>query len=141
MNHDIAVQWADALESGKFTQGYTFLKQENLYSEDESNPPQHCVLGVLCELAYEANAVPARRDFEGVWYFKNSDCAIPQVVQEWAGLGSRDVRIHLTASDISHLPPNLQAGPIKYNVDTLNDEGRWPLAKFADYIRDQWEEL
>ena len=45
MKKEIAMEWADALESGKYKQGHSYLCRDDRF----------CCLGVLAELATEKN--------------------------------------------------------------------------------------
>jgi hypothetical protein len=76
-----ALAWADALESGRFEQGRSYLEKGGKY----------CCLGVACVLAIEAG-VNVERDTEyvgsmGVAYDHHT-ASLPLPVKDWLGLGS-----------------------------------------------------
>lgn len=86
MKEEIKKRWVEALRSGEFKQGTGAL-----YNPDTG---EHCVLGILCELAVQ-DGVVQRHDHEhgGPSVYGNlggddSDVVVPPEVIEWAGLDS-----------------------------------------------------
>lgn len=87
MNQEIKLRWLETLQSGKYTQGKTYLSAQG----------KHCCLGVLCEMAVEAGlpvekkvgargyeidafttGKPERGETQTVWPL--------EIVKEWAGI-------------------------------------------------------
>lgn len=82
MNPDIKAEWLKRLRSGDYQKGVGYLNRNNKF----------CCLGVLCEMAAEADIVVAmpHREFvryQSVAYSPDSaDRVLPDAVMEWAGL-------------------------------------------------------
>ena len=84
MNSDIKAQWVTALRSGQYLQGTGRLR----CSTPERD--RYCCLGVLCELAVQASAIPPAEfpdesDFDSYAY-AGSKSYLPLRVQDWSGL-------------------------------------------------------
>lgn len=94
MNQEIKKLWVDALRSGRYEQGVGVLRDR---------ADKYCCLGVLCELAVEANVLErAEPDIEGVYSYHgplagsddSSVILLPVSVMHWAGLeGSAEVLV------------------------------------------------
>lgn len=111
MNKEIKQKWVEALRSGKYTQGRNRLASSN---------GSYCPLGVLCELAVEADVAHKRQAESGYVYFVRFDNSVyfagseeavyslPDRVVDWAGLSSNnpwiDTPTHRGA--IAHLNDN-----------------------------------
>lgn len=76
MKEEIALMWADALESGDYKQGGFQLRLEDTY----------CCLGVLCDLF----SPKCWNDL-----FSCNDDFLPRIVQNWAGTKSRSGYIRI----------------------------------------------
>lgn len=114
----VKTAWLDALRSGEYPQGKGLLRD---------NEGKFCCLGVLCEVAVEANVIPpAREDWEsrGWKYAGNSMCAPPLAVRAWAHLA--DVEIF-----VGSLPR--ATTPIEALMQ-FNDKREWSFTKIADWI-------
>jgi hypothetical protein len=77
MNKRIKRLWIKALRSKKYTQGTGQLKRGRI-------EPEHCCLGVLCELAKAEGVISSYRGTDGY---------LPLKVGEWAGLAALNPRI------------------------------------------------
>lgn len=101
MNADIKKKWIEALRSGQYEQGRSYLRTEH-----PSGAARHCCLGVLCELYMQAHprAQWEAGDTDGhegwrVYSLDRSDGLLPDVVIAWAeidqqlGIGDMYVRI------------------------------------------------
>lgn len=78
MNPKIKEMWIEALESGKYKQGYGQLEKDN----------QFCCLGVLCQVAIQ-NGVKIERkidDLTGNMVYDKNDSILPNVVANWANI-------------------------------------------------------
>lgn len=83
MRQDIALRWAERLESGQDKQGRTVLRRGD----------ELCCLGVLCEIAVEDGVIPEPSCPDGNWtmgkYFygaNGNDCTLPREVMAWADI-------------------------------------------------------
>lgn len=99
MNKNIAKKWVKALRSGKYKQGWGYLKTTN----NEGNP-FHCCLGVLCELYNEEQRRSKKKqmkvrevEWDGVSAIRfghgNTYLGVkllPKNVQDWAGMKTPD---------------------------------------------------
>lgn len=81
MKRELREQWITALRSGKYDQGIGALCENGT----------HCALGVLCELATQANFCEKRFDSHGqtTWY-NNQATFLPDIVLLWSGLSKDD---------------------------------------------------
>ena len=91
MNKNIAKKWIKALKSGKYKQGRSYLKQFN-----SKGQPQHCCLGVLCELYNETMKKNHKKTLStktcddsydtpnGYVKFGNKGGSLPLAVRKWA---------------------------------------------------------
>lgn len=88
MKPEVAKIWVDALRSGEYTQGKQALKFT------KGGKWYHCCLGVLCEL-YDQNHEEKLEQTTDIYaektivYFNGEHEILPQIVADWAGLGSR----------------------------------------------------
>lgn len=91
MKPEIAKIWVDALRSGEYTQAAGALKVARFYPEVGYS---HCCLGVLCELYDQNHEEKLEQTIdiyaeETIVYFNGEHEILPQIVADWAGLGSR----------------------------------------------------
>ena len=115
MKYEIAMQWADALESGKYKQGTEALRDVN---------NEYCCIGVLCDIA------PGTK-----WLYRNDLYYVGQEnpthasrhVKEWSGLKTDEGRIIFKKGSLSLIK--------------LNDERKRSFKQIAAYIRRNWEKL
>jgi hypothetical protein len=112
MNKDIAMKWADALESGKYKQGHNWLRHKGHF----------CCLGVLCDLS-NLSEFKNGCSYNGDPYL-GSHTLVPIEVGVWAGLRSPDGRLLKFSTTLTK----------------LNDSGV-PFDSIAKIIRDNWELL
>lgn len=79
MKPEIKQRWIEALRSGEYKQGTTYLRQDNSY----------CCLGVLCDLYnkdhYETCWEPVTKGCD-VYAIDGSGCVLPSAVEQWSGL-------------------------------------------------------
>lgn len=124
VNVDVVNQWADALESGRYRQGRSYLRDEN---------DCFCCLGVLCELAVQAGVItePEWRTCVGVggcyYYYGEDSSALPPPVQEWAGL--------VCDPDFTVL---VDGRKVDTTAIGLNDRLGWTFPQIASVIRRQY---
>lgn len=102
-------EWCEALESGKYIQGYTRLKQI-----ETNSTISHCCLGVLCDLVAPDQWV---KDPDYIWFDHYWARGIPaQEVTDKAGL---------TVDDIT-------------NLYEMNDSGDYTFKDISNYIKDNF---
>jgi len=75
MNKDNVLKWVEALESGKYQQGFGTLNSKN---------ETFCCLGVACEVAI-LNGVELRKEknVNGLFYYNGNPSTLPCAVQQW----------------------------------------------------------
>jgi hypothetical protein len=87
VNPEIRQQWVSALRSGDYAQGRNALR---------SGDDKFCCLGVLCDLAEKAGAIPVGGRFDdlGDWTYgppgDQNRAWLPMKVMDWAGLDSEN---------------------------------------------------
>ena len=120
MNPEIRAKWAAALRSGEFPQGDGYLHYEDTF----------CCLGVLCELAVKAGALPPPEPDPAdadIWLYGNNNGLLPEAVQQWAGLSKMSPTVFVT---VESEPGEPQAWELAH----LNDQEGWTFAQIADAI-------
>jgi hypothetical protein len=81
MNQEIKTKWLEALRSGAYQQGRTYLRTDNKY----------CCLGVLCDLHAKATNTEWIHNYViSADAYLNATCLLPGKVGCWAGLDSED---------------------------------------------------
>lgn len=113
MHQDVKNQWVTALRSGEYQQSTGHLRDKEGY----------CCLGVLCELAVEADIIPASvyyDEYHDIREFAGETQFLPEIVQEWAGLDDKDPYVRVT--DV-----------IDDSLSNLNDGGH-NFTEIAEYI-------
>lgn len=84
-NLDNIRKWRDALLSGRFEQGYYYLKDLT------ADGPKYCCLGVACEIAKENGVSMTEKTRSGTRVGKvlydGESATLPIRVQEWLGIG------------------------------------------------------
>jgi hypothetical protein len=107
MKKAIAEKWVKALRSGEFKQGHGVLRYY-----DTKNQPEHCCLGVLCELYNNTMRKNKKKtiSIQGIY--------LPIEVQKWAGMKSHDGG-GITIEDIDN-----GIGIIYTNLASMNDLGK-----------------
>lgn len=134
MRKEVMTKWVKALRSGKFKQGAGTLKQYN-----SKGQPQHCCLGVLCEL-YNSEMKKSKKktipekiydndmDFSfGYSRFGGSKEDLPREVMKWSGIENSLGQFNLSDNHYETLAD-------------LNDLGR-KFKTIADIIEKNWETL
>lgn len=135
MNPEVKEAWCQALESGEYRQGEGYLRLVTPAKGSERTPG-YCCLGVLCELALKAGIITAEHldaDDPGrhtvVQYGEGWDgsCAVlPNVVRDWAGLGSNRTPALVTVT----------VGDEETQLSRLNDSGEYDFPAIAQVIRE-----
>ncbi|MBM7771944.1 hypothetical protein JOD54_002148 [Actinokineospora baliensis] len=120
MHREIAEEWAAALESGEFRQGFHALRTETPAG------PVWCVWGVLCELAVRAGAIPPA--VESSWttltHYDGVSMVPPRSVLAWAGIAP-DIFAHSSTTLLGDLV-------------SLNDGFRESFTRIAGRLRDEF---
>lgn len=129
MNKEVAVQWVEALRSGKFKQGRSRLQ------DSEGN---YCCLGVLCEIA--PPEVPKERDPSGRLRGTLLDAQRP--VMDWASLNGDGGDFSKSLS----IPKDCACGDPKCvqslsSLVALNDNAKMTFEQIADFIEKNSEAL
>jgi hypothetical protein len=114
MNPEIRAQWCAALRSGEYEQG-----KEALYDGEG-----FCCLGVLCDLAFKAGAIPEPEYDEDeearLWRYDGRSDYLPDSVKGWAGLAAQN--------------PAVMTPTGREPLATVNDEDGLNFAQIADLI-------
>lgn len=144
-NDQVMRQWSTALRGDLYTQGFGYLRAVN-----EEGALCHCPLGVLVDLAVQAGVVPAwtLTDVHAagvrVYGIDKEFSALPQQVQEWAGLDSEVPSLFVPHShDLDCYSPDDDEWPctfdecVEFTVPELNDDHKYTYIQFADLIDDQ----
>lgn len=123
MKHEVALKWAEALESGQYEQGKSSLKTTRGY----------CCLGVLCEIS----GLGAWDAWDGGSYVlptgSRATSSLPIGVMEWAGMWSPHGAFS-TQVDTDDFGGN---GALTGKNDILG----WDFKRIAAFIREKWELL
>ena len=125
MNKAVMEALVKALQSEKYIQCTSVLSK----AETEHSPQQHCCLGVLCQIAVEAGAVPAPTEFRDgnlgiVLSWEGAKDILPDSVKAWAGLRSNTG----------------QRSGGELSLAMLNDGGM-PFVRIAEIIEKEWHTL
>lgn len=126
MNADVKAEWVEALRSGEYEQGESFLRRTN---------GEFCCLGVLCELAVKHGVIPepTLEPNASVYYYIDEsvqdsyDAWLPPKVKEWAGIEADEGRMP------EPLPFKNDEKGTTNNLTGLNDNG-YTFAEIADII-------
>lgn len=132
-------QWVKDLRSGEFEQGSNNLRR----TVDEGE--YYCCLGVLCQQAVRAGAIPAPELHDrGVYAYLddeydgdnrvtgesfNQECSLPRKVAEWAGLPLEKDGM---GEDVVILPRNGEMGEV--TAIGANDGMSLTFVQIADLI-------
>lgn len=139
MKQNIMKKWVKALRSGKFKQGTGTLKQFN-----SKGQPQHCCLGVLCELYNQEmkknkkKTLPEKicdndSDFShGYCRFGNKRDDLPYEVMAWSGINNALGKFRTDTVD--------EYGDNEECLADLNDTGR-KFKTISNIIEKNWENL
>lgn len=109
MDAKLKKTWLEALRSGRFQQGRTYLNRKAGFD----HTPHHCCLGVLCEVSEELT----RRESYGVCYYQDSTGSSSGTTLP-PGLFDRS---KMLATEITHLIH-------------MNDDEDKSFAQIADWI-------
>lgn len=126
-------KWLDALRSGKYRQGTSYLKKYDPIKKKS----YFCCLGVACELAIKDGLKIEvekelglmdidKKEYNTVFRFDNKSDYLPYDVQQWLGV---------TESDPSIKDHNNEF----YNVSILNDEKNYKFKQIADLLEDNFK--
>ena len=137
MKKDIAMAWADALESGQYQKTTGCLRSV----DKEGNTLGFCCLGVLCNLHAQAHPDVARQQTNPSEYLGECD-EPPKAVADWACMHSTIGSIGSYrgggpyAADGS--TGELIISDTRYwNLAAANDRGE-SFASIAQWIRNNW---
>lgn len=108
MKPEIALLWAEALESGEYLQTTDQLRNGNKY----------CCLGVLCDLHRK---ITDKGEWQNNCYF-GASVDLPCPVSEWAGIENNEAN------------PTIGS----YSATTLNDDKRFSFEEIARRIRKEY---
>jgi hypothetical protein len=137
---EVKAQWIADLRSGEYEQGKGNLRRTVDGTE------HYCCLGVLCEQAVKASAIPAPELHDhGVYVYLddecdgdggvtgesfNQECALPRKVAEWAGIPVE--REFGLGEDVVIMPEDAHAGEV--TAIGANDGMALPFLEIADLI-------
>ena len=121
MYKEIALQWADALESGKYKQGRGKLRRGDKF----------CCLGVLCNLHAQAHPeIAAAQKKPGI--YMGEVLGLSKEVAAWAGMDN---------SGLGEFAFELDNAPNAGSLADLNDQDRFTFKQIAEVIRVYHKEL
>jgi len=134
MDKKIAMDWADALESGDYVQG-----RSRLNNQGSDGVHRYCCLGVLAEMAVEEGVIRRGETniFGTVAYLDTNgpeSALLPRLVKLWAGMESQDGAL---GNDVALT---------MLNDGAYADGGGWDVeprtfVQIAKVIRENWEAL
>ncbi len=119
MNEDVKTEWVKRLRSGDYPQTKEHLRDDNGY----------CCLGVLCEVAREANVVTYERIEGGTAVFHRYDGetgALPTSVRLWAGVSG--------SNPLTDVYEEEDGTGSRLTLAELNDNLGMSFAEIADVI-------
>lgn len=99
MNQEVKTKWLDALRSGKYEQGQSFLRVDDTF----------CCLGVLCDIYLKEknlNWIQVNVDDDPILYSCmrfTEDEVLPEEVMKWVSLDTPDPRITSKNAQVSEL--------------------------------------
>jgi len=133
MNHERALLLAEALESGRYIQGFKVLER-HIRNEDGTESVRNCCLGVATRLA-QGNGIDLSEEIDsrGVVEFDGEACGMTHRVQSWFGFktsgGVFDGDGH----------PGMVDGFA--SLMGMNDSEEADFNEIARVIRENWESL
>lgn len=116
MNPEVKAKWLTALRSGVYRQSQGSLRNER---------NEYCCLGVLCELASQADVIPLPILISDRTHYayNGSEAYLPDAVMGWAGL------------DKSPEVPAINSNNEPLELAYLNDSG-YSFERIADLIEE-----
>ena len=116
----------DALRSGEFEQGYSYLKMGNRY----------CCLGVACEIAIRNGVELHTATLDGVTAFNSRKVDLPAKVSAWFNLEDSDPTLKVPPAlyerrRTERLPVPMSAASTTTAI-ALNDTFNFSFAEIAD---------
>lgn len=148
MNQEIALRWAEALESGDYAQGYDALRV-NRYDDGSFEPVGvgYCCLGVLCD-------VSGLGEWNEDNMYLGCESFLPSEVAAWAGIAGEGDEGD-AVDPVVPGPPVVDdydvAGNGPLTLSKLNDREPinrpddpnypWDFRRIAALIRERWAEL
>lgn len=138
MKEDIKNQWIEALRSGKYKQGPTYLRQRGR----ENEPDRFCCLGVLCDILRPEGWEMEISGLDHWVNFNGNRGVISLDVQLASGLRSSLGNVYLPNDVAGLLESRLLINEDnETNLARLNDKGRLDFNQIADFIEANWEKL
>lgn len=125
MNNEVIRDWVEALRSGRYVQG-----RERLVSLDYEGNEEFCCLGVLCQMAIEANVDDLEYDgdsTEGYGTFNGEEAFLPGAVMRWVGFDTASPEVTV----------ELDEEGSRQELVELNDQG-WTFEQLAELIEREW---
>lgn len=114
MKKKIAMEWAEALESGLYKQGTGQLRKGDKF----------CCLAVLCNLhAIKHPEIASKETYEDEYLKSGNFC--PELVMNWSGLKDEEGYCETLQTSLTE----------------LNDCNKWSFNSIAEVIRKHWKEL
>ena len=133
MNANVKRKWINALRNGNYKKC-----RYCLHDDDE-----YCCLGVLTQLYLEEhNLTWERRKPEDPYYFGNAETALPDLVQEWAGLSENDPIVSIEHEDYAAAWEDTKVCLSTLNDGTSKTDGDgvvhpYTFREIADFIERQ----
>jgi hypothetical protein len=133
MNQEKALLLAEALESGKYNQGYRVLERHTV-QEDGSVKVTNCCLGVATRLAQEAGVQMDEVLDRSIVEFDGNSTSMTPKVAAWFGFRTQGAAFGDNEKDAEQIEG-------RSSLIGLNDEGDHTFADIARIIRENWERL
>lgn len=129
MRREVAIAWAEALESGDYKQNTRSLRAQDMMDDSFT----YCCLGVLCDIA----PIGAWRANSSTYVIGSEFCGAfpPPALSKWMGVGIFDTNVLLLdVCDGTCGPEVLHRGTAGH----LNDAHYWSFAQIAHVIRQRY---
>lgn len=133
MNYEKALLLAEALESGRYVQGYRVLERRTV-QEDGSVEVTNCCLGVATRLAQEAGVQMTEILDGNAVEFDGNFTSMTLKVRAWFGFRTR-------GGAFGESEMNAEEVDGYCTLIGLNDGGGHTFADIARIIRENWELL
>lgn len=117
MKQEIAIKWVEALRSGKYKQGRSYLT---------TSGSSFCCLGVLCDIS-------CLSEWDSKDEYFDASQALPREVADWAGITDCN-------PDVPGMYTEEESQVPKLTLAEINDKGA-SFSQIADIIENYWEEL
>lgn len=150
MKKAVAMAWAEALESGEYTQATGTLRTTVFLDGGKASKQAiattgFCCLGVLCNLHAIAHPKIAAKQ-EDPFTYLDADVDLPKEVMKWAGIKTKSGEFYSPDGYSNKRPENLKFdkdGDTMHETDLigLNDNLEYSFKDIADFVRTHYRKL